>query len=151
MPDYLTKADWLKLKEEIWNKIDNLSKEEQRIRHEAANKQQSIHLNTFEKIDELNSKIEKNDKSNALLNQSQWTMSENVKEIKESLKNVESKMENFFKELPNHFSTKEEHRENSWKITWIIKIIWFFWSIIVVWMGTFIWSLLTELIKNGQS
>ena len=133
----------LKYDKEVSSKFDNFKEHQEKIRHDKDNKYSKIHITTFERIDDLNDKIENNNKQNALLNQSHTTMSENLKEIKEVIKQMDSKMENFFKELPNNFATKEEHKLNTLKIDELSEkqkkwdkgffwLMWIIWSAIVI-------------------
>lgn len=89
-------------------------------------------------------KITKNEVDLAVLKQSNMTTNKNISEIKESVHWLEKKIETFLLDLPNHFATKAEHKENSDKINWVIKLIWTFWVAIILWGWAFIFNFLAD-------
>lgn len=127
MPENVTQEDLLKLKIE-------LTDADTKDRHEIKNLIQEHSYNVNELKDNLN-----------LTQQSQKSMEQDVTEIKQDIKEVKA----MFLKLPEQFATKQEHKQNVEKIWFLVKIIWTVWLAIILWMWGFIWSLISELIKNG--
>ena len=95
----VTSEDLLKLKIE-------LTDEQRKTKHETNNAIQKY----ISSLDEYKT-------NQALLQQTQTSMKEDIKEIKIDLKQIINKFDN----LPTHFATKEEHKNNSTRIDKIEK------------------------------
>lgn len=113
----VTSEDLLKLKIE-------LTDEQRKAKHETNNAIQKY----ISSLDEYKT-------NQALLQQTQTSMKEDIKEIKTDLKQIINK----FDTLPTHFATKEEHKNNSTRIDKIEKWVW--WLIALIWTAI-VWAIL---------
>lgn len=113
----VTNEDLLKLKIE-------LTEDQRKAKHETNNQVQKYIASLEEyKIDQ------------ALLQQTQTSMKEDIKEIKTWIKEVINKFDN----LPKHFATKDEHIHNSKRIDKIEKWVW--WLLALIW-ASILWAIL---------
>ena len=101
-----------------------LTDEQRKAKHETNNALQKY----ISSLDEYKT-------NQALLQQTQTSMKEDIKEIKTDLKQIINKFDN----LPTHFATKEEHKNNSTRIDKIEKWVW--WLIALIWTAI-VWAIL---------
>ena len=111
---------------------DNLSKTIQEDRHSSKNRDHEIMLDVHDNKENI-----------ALHNQSQSFMQEKVNNIEKHLAEGIADIKQIIKEQAETFATKAEHKENSNKINWLIKVIWTFWIAIIIWWGSFIFNFIT--------
>ena len=117
----VTSEDLLKLKIE-------LTDEQRKTKHETNNAIQKY----ISSLDEYKT-------NQALLQQTQTSMKEDIKEIKTEIKEGFKEIKQAFENLPTHFATKEEHKSNSTRIDKIEKWVW--WLIALIWTAI-VWAIL---------
>ncbi len=133
MSEHITRADLLKhesdwkdrlnkAKEDIYNKI-------QKDRHDSKNRDQILWYD-----------ISENKENIALHNQWIEFMKNEVSEIKLHVKEGIADIKQIIEKQAETFATKAEHRENSTKINWVIKVMWTFWVVGIIALATFAWE-----------
>ena len=104
MAEYLTKTDMLQHEKEASKRRDQIAEKEQTFRHELRNKVQKDY-------DNVDKRVEWNNKELALLKQSHHNMTEKVTEIKEEMKEgfnkMEKQMEDFLRTIKDWYATKQ--------------------------------------------
>lgn len=137
MSENLTRADLLK-HESDWKDRLNKAKEEiyntiQKDRHDSKNRDQILWYD-----------ISENKENIALHNQGLEFMQNEVSEIKLHVKEGIADIKQIIKEQAETFATKAEHKENSTKINWVIKVMWTFWVVGIIALATFAWESITK-------
>lgn len=117
----VTNEDLLKLKIE-------LTDEQRKAKHETNN--------TIQKYISILDDYKTNQ---ALLQQTQTSMKEDIKEIKTEIKEGFKEIKEAFENLPTHFATKDEHKSNTTRIDKIEKWVW--WLIALIWTAI-VWAIL---------
>lgn len=117
----VTNEDLLKLKIE-------LTDEQRKAKHETNN--------TIQKYISILDDYKTNQ---ALLQQTQTSMKEDIKEIKTEIKEGFKEIKEAFENLPTHFATKDEHKSNTTRIDKIEKWVW--WLIALIW-AAIVWAVL---------
>lgn len=82
----------------------------------------------------------------AVLTTNLTNMQKDVGEIKVMIKDWFEKFNEKLDALDKKYATKESVETINEKVNWHTKFLWTVWTTIVLWMGAFIWKLITDLI-----